>query len=224
MYSTLERLLYVTLLGELVALSDIKRIRKAVQYHRKQLKAFKRRFPKIWMQGAIEIELIDFAVLAASEDRIKFETIAAMLDYDPNMSLGLYPTLVLVHSHILVDIEQYEDVLVRDWFANEFSKAPRQAYCTRTRKDQTLDDMCWKIGSYPFKDRVQHNLTFTTDGYTKGSYFTDRQLSMLVMAYDSLCRNGFKNLLIGARPKGPRAIRSTNPRVPQAKMSAPEFK
>ena len=67
---------------------------------------------------------------------------------------------------------------------------------------QTFEELCWKLGSYGFKDRVQFNMTFDAQGYENGGYFRDKELAGLVMLHDRIYSNGFKNLLVGSKSKG----------------------
>jgi hypothetical protein len=44
-------------------------------------------------------------------------------------------------------------------------------------------------------------MTFEAQGYREGGYFSDKELAGLVSLHDQLCKNGFKNLLIGSKGK-----------------------
>jgi len=90
---------------------------------------------------------------------------------------------------------------VREWFRSRYDKSPHQIHIKGIRSEQTLEELCWKVGSYGFKDRVQFNMTFDAQGYENGGYFRDKELARLVLLHDRLYHNGFKNLLIGSRGK-----------------------
>jgi hypothetical protein len=76
------------------------------------------------------------------------------------------------------------------------------------RKDQSLEELAFKLGSYPFKDRVQFNMSFETQSYKTGRYFSDQELGRLVLLHHHLGTNGFKNLLIGSNARLARGIGS----------------
>jgi hypothetical protein len=113
---------------------------------------------------------------------------------------GCYTTLVLVHCHILVDLNGASASEVSDWLRDRHNRAPRQVRMQATHDNQSLDKLCWKVASYPFKDRVQFNMSFETQGYRKGTYFNDKDLARLVLAYSELSSNGYKHLLVGSKP------------------------
>jgi hypothetical protein len=194
-----KRLLFITVLFDLVSLHDPKRVGSVISDGRKDLKALNRSFDnKLWLQGAFELELIDFKKMMEWDggNNVKRDTISAMLGWTGE-KLTLYTTLVLVHAHFLLDLNGAEASEVNYWLETRYNQ-PRQVYCKGAPQfGQTLDDLCWKLGSYPFKDRVQFNMTFESQDYRNGGYFSNSELSRLVLLHDKICRNGFKNLLIG---------------------------
>ena len=72
---------------------------------RKDLKALKRAFRKLWFQGAFELEVIDFKALMEMEgaNQVKRETISKMLGYRGE-KLSLYTPLILIHAHLVLDL------------------------------------------------------------------------------------------------------------------------
>ena len=141
---------------------------------RKDLKALKRAFRKLWFQGVFELEVIDFKALMEMEgaNQVKRETISKMLGYRGE-KLSLYTPLILIHAHLVLDLNGEAADKVESWLTRRISKAERQIHWKRIWQDQTLEDLCWKLGSYPFKDRVQFNTTFELQDYRNGGYFSD---------------------------------------------------
>jgi hypothetical protein len=209
-----ERLVFVTPLFGLASVYDARRSKGVLREARKDLNALKRAFPQLWFQGAFELELIDFQALMTSEgaNQVKRRTIAEMLGWEEQMwasrRLQLYTPLVLIHAHLLMDLNGADKEEVKDWLRERYNKSPRQFEVRGIRPDQTLEELSWRVGSYGFKDRVQFNMSFESQGYRDGSYFSDKELGGLVSLHDQLCRNGIKNLLIGSVGKRRGGIRA----------------
>jgi len=202
-----ERLVFVTPLFGLVSLYDARRVKGVLREARKDFKALKRAFPQVWYQGAFELELIDFRALMTSEgaNQVKKQTIAEMMGWKEECAetrqLFCYTPLVLIHGHLLMNLRGADRERVREWFRSRYDKSPHQIHIKGIRSEQTLEELCWKVGSYPFKDRVQFNMTFEAQGYGEGGYFRDKELANLVLLHHQLCRNGFKNVLVGSKSK-----------------------
>lgn len=195
--SARERLIFVTPLFALVPLSDPARVQNEIRKARKLCwKALKRKFPKLWWQGAFELELIDLQGLGKdAKGAVKRETIATLASCDPLLLRHRF--VVLVHAHVLLDCGDYPTEEIRLWFKNKFYGDPRLAFCMKTRADQTLEQTCLALGSYPFKDRVQYNPTFQSPDYQWGRYFTDECLADFVKLHDVLMnKQGVRCLLI----------------------------
>ena len=101
-----------------------------------------------------------------------------------------------------MDLKGADRERVRDCLSGRYEKSPHQIHLKGIMLGQTFEELCWKVGSYPFKDRVQFNLTFETQGYRNSDYFSDKELAHLVLLHDGICRNGFKNVLIGSKWNG----------------------
>jgi hypothetical protein len=205
-----ERLVFATPLFDLAPLHDPARVRQTISQARQTLKKVTRSWPRMWWQGAFELELINFKELMenAASNPVKSETISAMWDWNGQANLGLVAPQVLVHAHILVDLKK----IPRDQFTGRLrelcNKADRQVDVRSIRKDQSLEELAFKLGSYPFKDRVQFNMSFETQSYKTGRYFSDQELGRLVLLHHHLRTNGFKNLLIGSNARLARGIGS----------------
>ena len=202
-----KRLVFVTPLFDLASVYDVRRVRGVLREARRDLKALKRAFPQLWFQGAFELELVDFRALMTSEgaNQVKRETIAEMLGWEEEWGasrrLHCYPPLALIHAHLLMDLRGADRERVRDTLRGKYDKSPHQIHLKGIRSEQKLEELCWKVGSYGFKDRVQFNMTFEAQGYREGGYFSDKELAGFVSLHDQLCKNGFKNLLIGSKGK-----------------------
>jgi len=190
-----NHLRYMTVLCELTDL-DFQEVKQAVADARINIKAMKRRFADIWTQGSFEFELIDMKLLGKSGSTVKQETLAAMIDMSVKESFSLGQR-VIVHFHTLVDLNGTDDVEFRGWVRSRWNKHHRQTNVQRTRSNQSLENMAKKISSYGFKNRVQYNLTFDTDGYKRGVWFKNNRLGALSSIYDRIGGRGYKGLLIG---------------------------
>jgi len=139
-------------------------------------------------------------------NQVKKQTLGDMLGFKTAWTggklLNCYTPLVLIHAHLLLDLNGLDRGEVKDWLRDRHNKSPRQVEVRGIRLDQTLPDLCRKIGSYPFKDRVQYNMSFEAHGYRDGRYFSDLELANLLLLHGGVCRNGFKNLLIGSKWNG----------------------
>ena len=205
-----ERLRHVTVLSDLVPLHENdSRLKKAICLDRKRFNATKKAFPKIGFQGSFELELVDFKLLMSSGSAIKRRTIKSLMGYEDGTPISLIPMLVLVHSHSLWDLGPYPVDDVRLFVTDQFAPhAPYQVKFDRIYKDQPFDELSFKLGSYPFKDRVQFNLSFDTHSYEHGPYFCDRDLARFVLLYKRMSNKGFKTMLLGSKPKAARKRRS----------------
>ncbi len=203
-----KRLVFVTPLFGLCSVYDVRRVRGVLSEARKNLKALKRVFPQLWYQGAFELELIDVKALmeSAGAYEIKKRTIACLLGqsraWAAEKLIGCDRPQVLVHAHLVMDLRGVDREKVRDWLRHKYDKSPRQIEVRGIWPDQTLDDLCNKVGAYPFKSRTQYNFTFEAQGYIDGSYFSDTELANLVLLHHGICCNGYKNLLIGSKVNG----------------------
>jgi hypothetical protein len=192
--SARDELRYVTVLCELTEF-NLDSVKSAVTRARTDLKAMKRRFPDIWIQGSFEFELIDMKLLGQSGAMIKLETLAAMMDLDVSKSKSLGHR-VIVHFHVLVDLNSVRDEAFKKWVRDRWSKHNRQTDVKRIRKNQKLSDMIAKVSDYGFKNRSQYNLSFETLDFKKGKWFKDADLGRLAAIYDGIGKRGYSSLLI----------------------------
>jgi len=144
-------------------LDEPRRTKQVIREARTCFKALKRAYPSLWFQGVFELELVDFkALLAADGGQVKSKTIAHMLGWKDEWgtrALESQSTLVLVHCHVLIDLNGAGAVEVYNWLKNRYGRASRQVDVRRIRQDQSLDDLCWKIGSSVQRQgAVQHVL------------------------------------------------------------------
>lgn len=203
-----QRLVFITPLFGIASVLDAKRVRSVISEARKNLKALNRACDnRLWMQGAFELELLDFKKLMEWKggNQVKRDTIVAMMEWKGE-KLSLYTPLILIHAHMLCDLNGCNLKDVNYWLASRYNKTPRQIHSIGIKAEQTIDDLCWKVGSYPFKDRVQFNMTFESQDYRNGGYFNNFELSKLMLLHDQICRNGVKNLLVGG--SGSRLLRT----------------
>lgn len=197
-----NNLRYVTVLCELTAFNQAD-VKQAVAIARKDIKAMKRKFSDIWIQGSFEFELIDMKLLDKSDAGVnqnsralKQQTLSAMMDMNINESRSLGQR-VIVHFHMLVDLNGADGDDFNNWVGGRWNSHSNQTEVKRLNKEQSLEDMAKKVSSYGFKNRVQYNLSFTTKGYKKGVWFTNENLGTLAGIYDRIGNRGYKSLLIG---------------------------
>jgi len=180
----LSRLRYVTVLCELTSI-NFPAVKGAVDQSRKNLNAFKRRFSDIWLQGTFEFELVSFELSNAR----KKKTLLQMDSNGENVQ-------VLVHFHALMDIKEYEEIQVKKWLSKRW-KGDYRVRVQMTFADQSIDEKCYKLASYGFKDRVRFNPTFDAKDYEDGRRFKHGELADLVEIYDGGSKRGCSSLLIG---------------------------
>ena len=193
---------YMTVLCELTAF-NVADVKQAVADARKGIKAMKRKFSDIWMQGSFEFEVMDMKLLDKSDAGVdqnkralKQQTLAAMIDMSIKNSRSLGQR-VIVHFHVLVDLNGTDGVEFKKWVGNRWSCHNNQTEVKRLNKGQSLENMAKKVSSYGFKNRIQYNLTFKTKGYKEGVWFTNENLGTLAGIYDGIGNRGYKSLLIG---------------------------
>ncbi len=98
----------------------------------------------------------------------------------------------------MVDLNGVDDQAFRKWMRNRHNTHhTNQVDVRRRRSNQSLENMIKKLSGYGFKNRAQYNLSFDTDGYKKGNWFTDEDLATLAFIYDGVGNKGYKHLLIG---------------------------
>jgi hypothetical protein len=203
---------WVTVIHDFVPL-DVGKVEKSLKKGKHLLHTVRRHFPDIWIRGAWELEVIDVAALAKSDGgkgSVKLDTLKTML----GRKCSSESFLLLVHFHVVVDLNGHSEVEFKRWLRRRkvWKKHPRQIDVSSIWSSKTqltmsgkhtsyenmgqkaLDDLAWKLGSYPFKSRVQFNHTFRTDDYKDGSYIPDKELARLVHYHDTI---GKKVLLIG---------------------------
>jgi hypothetical protein len=197
-----NHLRYMTVLCEITAFNVVD-VKQAVADARKDIKAMKRRFGDIWVQGSFEFELIDMRLLDKSDAGVnqnsrslKQQTLAAMMNMSIKESRSLGQR-VIVHFHTLVDLNGTDEVEFNKWVRNRWNSHSNQTEVKRTNKGQTLKNMAKKISDYGFKNRVQYNLSFETNGYKRGIWFNNNHLGTLAGIYDRMDGRGYKGLLIG---------------------------
>lgn len=199
-----DNLLFVTPLFDLVSVCDLPRVKQTMKKARDDFLALKRVFPELWWQGAFEFELIDFKALMEWDgaNKGKRETLAALHDWDEKTNLNLCPTYVLVHAHFLIDLNGTKREDVTAWLSQRYNRAPCQVHWQGIQAGQSFEDLSRKIGSYPFKDRVQFNMSFQSQDYRHGKYFDNRELGNLVLLYDQIGgKGGMKMILIGSKSR-----------------------
>jgi hypothetical protein len=194
-----KRLRFGTLLADLVPVNEWA-IKETIDGDRVRMDKLRRDFPSIWFQGAFELELVNcerlFEMPGNFQKRMTLKALLGNRTHDPMM--------ILVHSHGLYDLKDIPQDRFYGRVYRHYNKAPKQAYFSKTHADQSsFEDMCWKMGSYLFKSRVQFNMSFDSQGYRDERYFSDYDLSNLVMIYSWVMSNGpvnrgNKSLLIGA--------------------------
>ncbi len=211
--SARKDLRWVTILHDVVPL-HLFRIKESMKSGKQLLHTMKRAFPGIWAQGAWELELIDRNLLMKCEvgaGSVKRETLTAMIADKVEKAEQF---VVLVHCHMIVDLNGHDPVTFRRWAARKkpWKKHRRQIDVRSIWELETqlsmvpegtaiwdaekaaLDNLAWKLSSYPFKDRVQFNKTFKTGDYEGGGFIPDMQLTRFVQIHDTL---GKKVFLIG---------------------------
>jgi hypothetical protein len=196
-----KHLRYVTVLVSVERL-DEHSVSKAIREARTQIDGLKKSFKGIWMEGAFELELLDLHALSTFDGNPrKKDTIFSMWEPQSFWNWECLETYhdfgsnrVLVHFHILVDLNGFDESKFHKLLRKRWGKHRHQIDVAPMKDNQTLHDMAWKVGSYPFKDRVQYNLRMETDGYKDGRYFSDRMLAELVRLHDQIGPNG---LLLG---------------------------
>jgi hypothetical protein len=192
-----EQIRYATVLCDLVDLNKVE-VKRAVANARKDLKALRRKFPEIWMQGTFEFELMDMKYLVESGASTKKGTLAAMKDTEIQKCRSLGQQ-VLVHFHVLMDLNEVCEKEFKKWVQNRWSCHPRQTRIQRRISGQSLKDMSDNISKYGFKNRNQYNLSFESHGYLKGKWFKDEYLGKLAMVYDCVGKRGYSSLLISTK-------------------------
>lgn len=198
-----DQLRHLTVLVDLryPVAADIKR---CIRQTRAKVKAALRAFPRVWMQGAFELELVDVPrVLAGGSTGRKADTIKSLLKYDGQLSPRLFGQMVLVHFHAMIDVNFCDAVGIRRSLTKQFP-GPYMVRLQRTHFNQELKELAWKLGSYPFKDRVQYNHSFQTSAFLLGDYLSDVSLCSLVKLYSECSDNGYKCLLIAAKGRSHR--------------------
>jgi hypothetical protein len=194
-----ERWRYLTVLCEVTEFK-VGNVKAAVTRARTVLRALKRKFPKLWMQGAFEFELVDLDDMQSTEDAefsVKKRTLLAMLDGDEAKFVG---KKILVHYHAVVDLGDCASGEIGDWFRKRYPSHSRQIELKETRSKQDVEDKLRKIASYGFKNRLRYNKSFITSGYETGSYFTNEDAGKLIKLYDQFIGSGtgsYKSVLIG---------------------------
>jgi len=179
----LSRLRYVTVLCELTSV-DLDSAKDAVSLSRKNLNAFKRRFPAIWLQGTFEFELVSFKLSKAR----KKKTLTQMDTTGKDVQ-------VLVHFHALMDIKSYEEAKVKAWLSRRW-QGDHRVHVQSTHTDQSIEDKCRQLASYGFKNRVKFNPTFDAMDFENGRLFKNGELADLVAIYDGIGERGCSSLLI----------------------------
>jgi hypothetical protein len=168
----------------------------AVKTARKDIDAFKRRFPKVWLQGAFEFEVVSLGLVVkgATEDIGKQDTLSAMIGSIPlDMNDG-----VLVHFHVVLDLNGEDPNAVKLWLRTRWDKHYRQTKLQTLRSDYSIEESLKKLSRYPFKNRAQYNHTFVTDGFKGKQYFSYGVLGFLVSLYSSTSGKGYSGILIGS--------------------------
>jgi hypothetical protein len=182
-----ERLRFVTVLHEVVDV-DSASVSASVEACRLELNALHRRFPKLWMEGAFEFELIDvdhLASIKSGDGKVKSETVRTLMPR--TIPKGLK---ILVHFHAIMDLVDEDAAVVTRWMKNRWNAHWRQVDVQVTEKGQSLEDKLRKLSSYCFKNRTSFNDTFKTRDFELGKDFTFEQLGKLAGLYQDFLDQG----------------------------------
>ena len=194
-----DRWRYLTVLCA-ISEFNVKSVKASVDGAREVLRALKRKYQNLWMQGAFEFELVDFDDLSVTEDAdvsVKLQTLLMMMDQDESKFVG---KKILVHYHAVVDIGDYDGREIGKWLQKRYSKHSRQVQIKQTISGQAVDDKIRKIASYGFKNRLRYNKSFITSGYETGEYFANGDAGKLIKLYHQFIDAGsgsYKSILIG---------------------------
>ena len=190
-----QRLRFLTILVDLKypVPRDVKR---AISEARQKLKALSRKHKELWMQGAFEFELMDVPSVLALNTRSRKRKTILELTGGGKLSPSLFGRMVLVHLHCLVDLDGTNESELKRSLKSLFP-GRWMVRLQRTWSDQAIDEKCWKIASYLFKDRTRFNHSDETSGFKQGVLMNDQELSSLIALYSDCSSNGIKHLLIG---------------------------
>lgn len=176
-------------------------VKTAMEQARRATKAMRRRFPKLWMQGAFEIEVIDTGTLFSMASDTRKARLIRSLIARRRKHEDVAGTQIIVHCHCVVDVADIDSEQFHYWVHNRWS-LPHQARLSTTYHPdkQSLELKLRKLASYCFKNRLEYNFSDETSGWEDGERIPYGELADMVRIYDRLSGKGLNGWLLGCKP------------------------
>jgi hypothetical protein len=190
-----EHLRYATILEGLVPLSldegiigdesEIKNVEQSVESFRKKLKSIDRYFRtnNIWARGTIHLELINMELFRFASLSGRITTKQKTLTDLENHFRHNADYSVLVHSHILFDLNGIDDKEFRNHLRNKWNITDRQVDVTRLTKyyidnerfsEHSIDDAIRNIANYGYNGS-NGKLSFATNWGSSRKVYSKQQ-------------------------------------------------
>lgn len=176
---------HLTVLTHLVKL-DLSAVDHAVQETKKHLTNLKRKFKGIILEGRFELEVIDVGrLLNANECLRKSEVINNFIEKQDG---EFEYDMILVHFHILIDLDGHSENNVIDWMKNTWPGNHR-VYMKSLWNNKDIIKNITDLSNYGFK--MSHCYNMYIDGVKKNSnlYMSNEGLSFRVMSDKKIGNN-----------------------------------
>ena len=187
--------------GQIAEIPGISEVKDALERARADTKEMRRRFPKLWMQGAFEIEVIDIDTLYAMASHTRKATLIRAL-VERRQDVGrTAQTQIIVHCHCVVDVADVDAGEFHKWVHSRWA-LPHQARLSMTYHPdkQGLDAKLYKLASYCFKNRLEYNFSDETSGWEDSERIPYGELADMVRIYDRLSGKGQNGWLLACKP------------------------
>ena len=182
-------------------IAGLKEVKAALERARAETKAMRRRFPKLWMQGAFEIEAIDTGTLYSMASHTRKAKLIRALVAQRASPANAAGTQLIVHCHCVVDVADVDAEEFHNWVHSRWS-LPHQARLSTTYSPskQSLEKKLYKLASYCFKNRLEYNFSDETSGWEDSERIPYGELADMVRIYDHLSGKGLSGWLLGCKP------------------------
>ena len=153
-----------------------------------------------WIEVSYEFELVNWRHLSADTkdgSEFKKKQMKQLIDhYEIKSDL-----FVFVHFHGVTNLtrKQLKTIFEKKYFVgkNRLKKTDVDTglYIQSLYKDKSLEENIRKISSYNFKNAVRFKHNFRGKSYTNGEFFSDYELSELIILYHNIQKRSWRGLL-----------------------------
>jgi hypothetical protein len=153
----------------------LRRTQAAIKYARAEIQVLKRRFPKLKIVGAFEMDVLDATARSLRNDATTLQALLKAGEVRDQRASFLRlicpPTMaswqdhvIIFHAHLVVDLDGTDEQMFRDWCHKRWGKncpnnsIPHGVHITRLRSDRAIENSIEMLARYPLKTPFHYHV------------------------------------------------------------------